>query len=151
MKTIRMSRLMQPIWLIRPQLAKIPSYSRSMIAWIKTTKRKNCSHWRHFHKLLKAPNTKELSHTLCRMVALVSDTAQTKDLSMVVVPVATTTVKAARVEAVCAVIVRSNVVIKKPMRVTNESALSIYPIYMMRMIALSLILFAGVMTKTLTP
>ena len=85
------------------------------------------------------------------MVALVSDTAQAKDLSMVVVPVVTTTVKAARVEAVCAVIVRSNVVIKKPMHVISESALSIYPIYMMRMTVLSLILFAGVMTKTLTP
>ena len=85
------------------------------------------------------------------MVALLSDTAQIIDLGMVVVPVATTTVKAARVEAVFAVIVRSNVVIKKPMHVISESVLSTYLIYMMRMIVLSLILFAGVMTKTLTP
>ena len=70
---------------------------------------------------------------------------------MVVVSAAKATVKAARVEAVCAVIVRSNVVIKKPMRVTNESVLSTYLIYMMRMIVLSLILFVGVMTKTLMP
>ena len=85
------------------------------------------------------------------MVALVSDTAQRIDLGMVVVPVVKSIVKAARVGAVCVVIVRSNVVIKKPMHVTSESALSTYLIYMMRMIVLSLILFAGVMTKTLTP
>ena len=85
------------------------------------------------------------------MVALVSDTAQRIDLGMEVVPVAKSIVKAARVGAVCAVIVRSNDVIKKPMHATSESALSTYLIYMMRMIVLSLILFAGVMTKTLTP
>ena len=64
---------------------------------------------------------------------------------------ARSTVKAARVVAVCAVIVRSNVVIRKSMHATREFDRSTYLIYMMRMIVPYLILFVGVMIKTLTP
>ena len=68
-----------------------------------------------------------------------------------VVLAAKSTVKAARVVAVYAVIVRSNVVIRKSMHATREFDRSTYPIYMMRMIVPYLILFVGVMIKTLTP
>ena len=61
------------------------------------------------------------------------------------------TAKAARVGVVFAVIARLNVVTRKPMHATRAFDPSTYPIYMMKMIVPSLILFAGVMIKTLTP
>ena len=85
------------------------------------------------------------------MGALVSYEGQRIGLSMVVVLAAKATVKAARVVAVCAVIVRSNGAIRKPMHATSELNPSTFLVCKTRMIEPSLILFAGVMTKTLTP
>ena len=104
------------------------------------------------HKHLRVPTIQESSHTPYKMVALVSDSAQRKGLSIVVmIPAAMSTVKVARVGVACAVIVKLSVVIRKPTRATLEFDPSTYLIYKMRTIVPSLILFAGVMTKTLTP